>query len=206
VRPQWLPGRDLAVRHAVNQGGCGAREEEIVVESQSRVWIVVTPERCSGCRLCEVVCALSHEGTIWPEASRIRVFERFPGACTPNVCVQCDPAPCVESCPAGALSVSDSTGAIHVDESACTACGACTIACPGSVPRLPRGMGHVVVCDLCGGAPRCVEICQRAGHAALEVLAEPYRPIYRTFANDPVDRNDRVAETLYGGAIEGGAA
>lgn len=183
----------------------GAREEETVAESHRRTWIVMTPERCSGCRLCEVVCTLSHEGTIWPEASRIRVFERFPGACTPNICVQCDNPPCVAACPVGALSVDGTTGAVRVDESTCTTCGACTTACPGSVPRIPRGKEHVVICDLCGGEPRCVAVCQKAGHGALEALSEAYRPIYRTFANDPVARNDAVAENLYGGALQGGS-
>ncbi len=176
-----------------------------MTEAASRVWIVTSPERCSGCRLCEVVCALSHEGTIWPEASRIRIFERFPGACTPNLCVQCDTAPCVAACPAGALSVDERTGAVRVREAACTACGTCTTACPGSVPRIPPGKKNVLICDLCGGDPRCVAVCQKAGHGALEVLSETYRPVYRTFANDPVARNDAVAANLYGAAIEGGS-
>lgn len=172
-------------------------------EEAARVWILTTPERCTGCRLCEVVCTLSHERTIWPEASRIRVFERFPGACTPNVCVQCDDTPCVAACPQGALSVDEVSGAIRVDEAACTACGTCTTACPGAVPRIPRGKDHVVICDLCGGEPRCVAVCEKAGYGALAALSSGHRPVYRTFANDPVARNDAVAANLFGRAIEG---
>ncbi len=41
--------------------------------------ILVTPDKCSGCRLCEIACSLEHEGIIWPEASRIRIFELLPG-------------------------------------------------------------------------------------------------------------------------------
>jgi carbon-monoxide dehydrogenase iron sulfur subunit len=166
------------------------------------VWIVTTPERCSGCRLCEVVCALSHEGTIWPEAARIRVFERFPGACTPSTCAQCSDYPCVEACPASALSVNEETGAVDVDEATCTRCGRCVSACPASVPRLPEGKNAVVICDLCGGDPACVKVCQQAGHGALEAVSGRYRSVYRTFATSPVERNDALAANMYGKAIE----
>jgi anaerobic carbon-monoxide dehydrogenase iron sulfur subunit len=168
----------------------------------AHVWILKTPERCSGCRLCEVVCTLSHEGTIWPEAARIRVFERFPGACTPITCVQCDTYPCVAACPVSALSVNEDTGAVMVDDEACIRCGKCVSACPGTVPRLPEGRESVLICDLCGGDPACVKICQQAGHGALESRTGRYRPVYRTFAEGPVEQNDALAANMYGKAIE----
>ena|GEM_PF-5155592 len=65
------------------------------------------------------------ERAIWPEASRIRVYEPNPGAPIPTLCVQCDDYPCVKSCPFNALSIDESTGAIIVNPEKCTVRGYC---------------------------------------------------------------------------------
>ena len=101
-----------------------------------QVWIKRNYEKCSGCRRCEIACSLYHEGKIWPEASRIRVFMLVPGVEIPSLCFQCENYPCVEACPTDALSVNSQTGAVNVDASKCTACGLCIKACPGNVPHL----------------------------------------------------------------------
>ncbi|MEM3747524.1 MAG: 4Fe-4S dicluster domain-containing protein, partial [Thermoproteota archaeon] len=72
-----------------------------------------------------IACSLHHEGRIWPEASRIRVFMLIPGVEIPHLCFQCENYPCVKACPAGALSVNSGTGAVEVDSSKCTGCGLC---------------------------------------------------------------------------------
>lgn len=167
-------------------------------EENERVWILITPDRCSGCRLCEVACSLEHEGIIWPEASRIRVFEFLPGIDVPHICVQCPDYPCVNSCPTNALSVDERTGAVLIDEDKCIECGACITACPGKVPRIPAGKGSVVICDLCGGSPKCVEICHEAGHDALTLVKGNYRSIYRTFAIDPVEKAQDLTKKVFG--------
>lgn len=167
-------------------------------EEKERIWILVDPLRCSGCRLCEVACALEHEGIIWPEASRIRIFELIPGVNIPHTCVQCPDYPCVKACPTGALSVSDETGAVLVDEEKCIKCGACVTACPGTVPRIPEGKNSVVICDLCGGNPACVKACNEAGYNALTLIKGMYRPIYRTYAKNPIEKSLDVAKKQYG--------
>ncbi|AEH24377.1 4Fe-4S dicluster domain-containing protein [Pyrococcus yayanosii] len=168
------------------------------MSTEDRIWILVTPERCSGCRLCEVACSLEHEGVIWPEASRIRIYELLPGVNVPHTCVQCQDYPCVKACNFDALSVDEKTGAVLVDEEKCTTCGACVLACPGNVPRIPVGKGSVVICDLCEGNPKCVEVCHEAGHDALTLVKGQYRSVYRTFAKDPVEKSIELARKLYG--------
>ncbi|MEM2803268.1 MAG: 4Fe-4S dicluster domain-containing protein, partial [Nitrososphaerota archaeon] len=42
------------------------------MSKSDKVWIARDFLKCSGCRLCEIVCSLHHEGRIWPEASRVR--------------------------------------------------------------------------------------------------------------------------------------
>lgn len=172
--------------------------QNIQHEIFERVWILITPDKCSGCRLCEITCSLEHEGIIWPEASRIRVFEFLPGVDVPHTCVQCPDYPCVNTCPVNALSVDEKTGAVLVEEEKCTECGACITACPGKVPRIPTDKGSVVICDLCGGEPKCVEICHEAGHDALKLVKGNYRSVFKTFAKDPIEKSFEIARKMYG--------
>ena len=172
--------------------------QNIQHEIFERVWILITPDKCSGCRLCEITCSLEHEGIIWPEASRIRVFEFLPGVDMPHTCVQCSDYPCVNACPVNALSVDEKTGAVLVEEEKCTECGACITACPGSVPRIPAGKGSVVICDLCGGEPKCVEVCHEAGHDALKLVKGNYRSVFKTFAKGPIEKSFEIARKMYG--------
>ena len=138
-----------------------------------RIWIIRDYMRCSGCRRCEIACSLSHEGKIWPEASCIRIFAPFPGLEVPHLCVQCDDYPCVEACPADALSVDEKTGAVIVDKEKCTGCGVCVEACPGKIPYMHPTENYAVICDLCGGKPKCVEVCSEAGYNALRLSDDP---------------------------------
>jgi carbon-monoxide dehydrogenase iron sulfur subunit len=125
------------------------------------IWIARDFPRCSGCRLCEVACSLYHEGRIWPEASRVRVFMRVPGAEFPHLCAQCHDYPCVSSCPAGALSVDRRTSAVIVDRDACNSCGACIQACPGRIPFLHPGMGRRRYATYAAGIPNALRSARR---------------------------------------------
>lgn len=161
-------------------------------------WILRDFSRCSGCRLCEVVCSLEHEGRIWPEASRIRVMELFPGVNIPVLCSQCSDYPCVKSCPINALSVDDKTGAVIVDESKCDGCGVCIVSCPAKALKLHPAKRKVIVCDLCGGSPRCVEVCSTLGFNALRLVTK-YADIAKAYAIDPMRIHKLVMEKLMGG-------
>ncbi len=165
-----------------------------------KVWIARDYARCSGCRLCEVACALHHEGRIWPEASRVRVFMLVPGVEVPHLCTQCHDYPCVTACPVHALSVDDETGAVLVNDDQCTACGICIDACPGQVPHCHPDRGRVVICDLCGGDPACAAICARAGYFALvKSSREPRQELhYDLYAKNPEAITRDLAINLYG--------
>lgn len=132
--------------------------------------VAVVPERCVGCRVCELVCSEWHEGRFRPSTSRIQVLS-FDETVqdVPIVCQQCSDAPCLASCPSGALSRSDSTQAVVVDPEVCTQCQTCIEACvvgEGSVEpaeklviRFDEDAQIPAKCDLCEGDPQCVKFC-----------------------------------------------
>ena len=162
------------------------------------LWIKRNYELCSGCRRCEIACSLFHEGRIWPEASRVRVFMFVPGVEVPHLCFQCEDYPCVEACPAEALSVDEKTGAVKVEVSKCTACGVCVEACPGRVPHLHPSGNYMVICDLCNGQPKCVEACREGGWNALTLVSREKDVSYRALAKTPEEITREVAEQLFG--------
>ncbi|MEZ0346829.1 MAG: 4Fe-4S dicluster domain-containing protein [Infirmifilum sp.] len=161
------------------------------------IFILRDPLRCSGCRLCEVSCSLKHEGTVWPEASRIRIIELYPGVDVPHTCAQCRDYPCIKACSYGALRTDNTTGAVLVDEAKCVSCGDCVRACPGKVMRLHPRTRKAMVCDLCGGEPECVKACQDAGYYALRIV--PYESTaFKLYSTFPEEVSKRLYETLYG--------
>ncbi len=121
------------------------------------------PEACTGCRICEMVCSLHHEKTgINPKRSMIRILDvSEKGIYIPTICRLCKNAPCVEACPSTALSQDTKTGVIHVDEEKCNGCGLCMEACNFGAISLHPEKDIAVVCDLCGGEPKCVKYCMQ---------------------------------------------
>ena len=132
------------------------------VDTHFRVRSAVTtnPETCAGCRTCEVVCSLHHEGAIDLEKARLRVDRQpFEGLFQPRVCHQCSHPHCMMDCPVGAISIRDPDGVVIVDEETCTGCGSCQEACAYGMITVDASRGIAVKCDLCGGDLQCVRWC-----------------------------------------------
>jgi len=169
-----------------------------------RIWIARDFYSCSGCRRCEVACSLHHEGKIWPEASRIRVFMLIPTLEIPHVCSQCHDYPCVESCPTKpkALFVDKKTGAVIVNREVCTSCRLCIRACPGNVPFLHPSDNKATICDLCGGDPQCVKACQEGKWDALWVVKKAFDVSYKLYSRKPSETVKEMAYRFYGDKAE----
>jgi carbon-monoxide dehydrogenase iron sulfur subunit len=125
--------------------------------------LLVHPEKCTGCRICELVCAYKHYKVNNPKKAAIRVTQLFPkpAANVPIVCRQCKVAPCIERCAElkfNALYKNDS-GVTLVDAEKCVGDFACAEACPFAAVYIHPDLKTPIICDLCGGDPECVKHC-----------------------------------------------
>lgn len=103
--------------------------------------VVVDMTLCTGCRICEAVCSVSHEGVINPELARIQVVKDWTlytieAEFEPVTCMQCANPPCLQNCSVGAIKLEPKTNARIVDQSLCISCHVCEESCPFSPPRI----------------------------------------------------------------------
>jgi Fe-S-cluster-containing hydrogenase component 2 len=115
--------------------------------------------KCTGCRVCELVCALENEKTFDPKLSRMKVLRLHGLINMPVCCRLCKDAPCVRSCPRDALTQSEETGVILVDDTKCDLCGWCLGSCKYGAIFLSQDKKTVMICNLCEGTPKCMEWC-----------------------------------------------
>ena len=117
-------------------------------------------QKCTGCRLCELVCSVSHEGVSNAARSRIRIVKwEDEGQYVPMICQQCEDAPCKNVCPVGAISRDEDYGFLKVNYDICIGCRSCVTVCPFGAMNYTMIDKKVFKCDLCGGDPQCVRFC-----------------------------------------------
>lgn len=122
--------------------------------------LAIDYERCTGCRLCELVCSVKHEGVSNPARSRIRIVKwEWEGIYVPVVCSQCDPAPCIAMCTTNARQRDEGMGRITLDYDRCIGCKTCIVACPFGATGFDPVSQRVIACDLCDGDPECAKFC-----------------------------------------------
>ncbi|HSJ59437.1 MAG TPA: 4Fe-4S dicluster domain-containing protein [Anaerolineae bacterium] len=142
--------------------------------------VFVFPERCVGCKQCEIACAVAHSqskslfGAIAEQPRPQPRIHVAPGiylsTAFANKCRHCDPAPCMGVCPTGAIARSGDT--VLIDGDRCITCAMCAMVCPFDVIRyyeaagVRRGKAVALKCDNCidrqqqGQIPACVETCK----------------------------------------------
>jgi len=123
--------------------------------------LVVDPQKCNGCKLCEIACSLFHDGEVDPARSRIHVIEwNLKGIFLPVFCQHCADAPCKKACPKDAISWQDDWGRVVIDYDRCVSCQMCVAACPFGAIGFDKAREVVLKCDLCDGRPQCVNFCE----------------------------------------------
>ncbi len=136
----------------------------------SRLSLMIDLERCIGCKSCEAAC--KQVNRLGPHEYRNRVLwlgdPKAPALDFLTVtCQQCERPSCLRACPVypKALSKDPDTGVVSVDESRCTGCGECVMACPYGAMGYDPVEHHAVKCDLCaprraqGSGPACASVC-----------------------------------------------
>ncbi len=125
--------------------------------------IEVQPDKCTGCRLCQQICAIHHFKEINPKRSAINIEAKFPvpGGFIPHVCDQC--GDCEEACFTGAI---EKKGKIYViDPDECTFCGQCQEVCPNDAINLNVELEAPIKCDMC---LKCTKICSTGALTAVK--------------------------------------
>lgn len=122
--------------------------------------LIINPEKCTGCRICEQVCAFHHERECNPAKSRIHIIKWEKGGLdVPMVCQQCDIPVCEKICPVRAISRDPKTGAMVINHDICIGCRMCLIICPLGGPSIDVEKKRTIKCDLCEGDPICSKFC-----------------------------------------------
>jgi anaerobic carbon-monoxide dehydrogenase iron sulfur subunit len=128
----------------------------------------VDPTLCDGCRLCESACSVVNAGVVDPGKSRIRVIPGFGGLEIPVFCRHCTSPPCRDACPRDAVYIDEAQGLVKIDPFRCVGCGMCVAACPFRALGFDTGKGRPFKCDVCGGEPACIHVCDSDAIAYVE--------------------------------------
>ena len=131
--------------------------------------IFVDPEKCTGCKTCEISCRIEHSQSknlftapFEPHPPRTRIFvESFNDHNFPIQCRHCSEPPCVSACMSGALIKNVKNGLTEHIEEKCIGCFMCVMACPFGVINRSSDSRIIVKCDRCpeSGYPQCVKSC-----------------------------------------------
>ena len=122
--------------------------------------LMINHEKCTGCRLCELVCSVSHDGVSNPSRSRINIIKwEAEGLYIPMSCQQCEDAPCMTICPVKAISRDQVLDYVKIDYDVCIGCRSCVAVCPFGAMGFNVKDKKVFKCDLCEGDPQCVRFC-----------------------------------------------
>jgi len=145
-------------------------------------------DRCTGCRTCELYCAVERgsnsktflqavqESPLPQPRVRVEGSNEIP---IPLQCRHCLEAPCLNACLTGTLVRDPQTNLVVIREERCIACWTCTIFCPYGVifPWPERKIA--LKCDRCAYMenPVCVEVCP--AHALELVDLDEFEKVLR---------------------------
>lgn len=120
---------------------------------------MISPDKCIGCRTCEIVCSFNKTEKFNPKNAAVSVItyeEAF--VSVPVMCMHCEEPLCMKVCTVGAISKKEN-GSVEIDKKKCIGCKMCIAACPLGNITFNSEEKEMVKCDLCGGEPKCAQLC-----------------------------------------------
>lgn len=155
--------------------------------------IYVRPDRCMGCRSCEIGCAVEHSkgktfftALLESPPPRKRLFvEAANGNKMPVVCRHCEDAPCLNACVGGSL-YRDDEGFVQRREERCIGCWSCVMTCPFGVMTRNAVEGVALKCDGCREReiPSCVTACPTRTLVLADMETLPREKRYQLFVSE----------------------
>ncbi len=137
--------------------------------------LVTDPDRCTGCRLCEIVCSVKHTGVSNPARASIHIIKwDNEGFYLPMRCQHCQDAPCMAVCPKDAISLDAELDCVTINYDLCIGCKMCVSACPFGAMGFDAQQKRVFKCDLCDGDPQCVRFCDMKAIDYVEIAKLKY--------------------------------
>ncbi len=135
-----------------------------MMTNRSKGMIIANKTICIGCRVCEIICSLIHEGLVRPDVARLSVIRYALQGSEYDIftCHQCEEPSCLYSCPVNAIIIDEAKeNVVILDEESCIGCKACIDACNYVPSRInfDENNNIAIKCDLCNGHPECVEYC-----------------------------------------------
>lgn len=120
--------------------------------------LTISPDKCMGCRTCEIICSFQHTEEFNPHNSAVSVIAYEEAAVTvPLMCMHCEDAACMKVCPVKAISKGPS--GVFLDKNKCIGCKLCVSACPLGAMTVSTKDQSIIKCDLCGGKVQCAAFC-----------------------------------------------
>jgi carbon-monoxide dehydrogenase iron sulfur subunit len=149
--------------------------------------IFVKPDRCTGCKSCQIACAVEHSAskTLFAAMmekptpkSRLWVESVAATGKVPIVCRHCEDAPCMHACISGAIRRT-AENVVLTDVDKCIGCWTCVMVCPYGVIGRHLETHSAYRCDRCPDreSPACVSACPTRAlvYTTVEAFAKDVR-------------------------------
>ena len=120
--------------------------------------VYIRRNRCTGCLQCTLICPFTQMGVFQPHFSTIQVADGGRDGFVPQICRNCEEAPCLDACPAGAIIRRKEDQHVILLKEECVGCNMCIMVCPFNAIRM--GPETNDLCNTCEGQEKCAAVCE----------------------------------------------